>query len=63
MRITRNFKCTNEECNNIVSRLLDSEVTQIECPECGAVANKTLSAPRVSGNTTGSSPSYSKFKY
>ena len=63
MRITRNFKCTNEECNHVSSRLLDSEVTRIVCPMCGEVANKTVSAPKVQGNTVGSSPSYSKFKY
>lgn len=63
MRVTRNFKCTNEECGEVLSRLLDSEITEVECKLCGSKSTRLLSTPRVQGNTTGKSPSYSKFSY
>lgn len=63
MKVTRNFKCTNKECNHISNRFLDSEIVNIVCPMCGVVANKMLSAPKCFSNTTGASPSASKFKY
>jgi len=63
MRVMLNFKCTNNECNHIEEKFVDSKTKEVSCTVCNSVANKMLCAPKVKGNTTGSSPSYSKFKY
>lgn len=52
----RNFKC--QKSGDIFERIVIDEVTIVKCA-CGSEADRTLSAPRVLGNTTGRSPSFS----
>jgi hypothetical protein len=63
MRVIRDFKCTNEDCGEVINKFIDSDVKEVDCDLCGSISNRLLSAPRVKGNTTGRSPSYSKFNY
>jgi len=60
MKKLRNFKCS--ETNNVFERLAKDEQLIVEC-KCGGLANRTLSAPRVLGNTTGRSPSFSNKRH
>ena len=53
MKKLRVFKCP---CGQRIERLVKDDVRVVKC-ECGKDANRTLSAPRCFGNTTGSSPS------
>ena len=58
MKKIRNFNCPN--CGTIERMVVDS-ITVIKC-ECGKEIKRMLSAPRVIGNTTGRSPSFSNRK-
>lgn len=60
MRKLRNFKCS--ETNNVFERMVEDDQRLVEC-RCKGLANRTLSAPRVFGNTTGRSPSFSNKRY
>ena len=53
MKKLRVFKCP---CGQRIERLVKDDVRVIKC-KCGKDANRTLSAPRCFGNTTGGSPS------
>ena len=53
MKKLRAFKCP---CGQRIERLVEDDVRVIKC-KCGKDANRTLSAPRCFGNTTGGSPS------
>ena len=54
MRKLRNFRCSKS--NIIFERFVNDGTSELEC-KCGAIANRTLSAPRCFSNTTGKSPS------
>lgn len=54
MRKLRNFKCQNT--NIVFERFVNDDTSELEC-KCGAIASRTLSAPKCFSNTTGKSPS------
>ena len=54
MKKLRNFKCQNT--NVVFERFANDDTGELEC-KCGAIANRTLSAPKCFSNTTGKSPS------
>ena len=56
MKKMRNFKCS--ETGEVFERFVDDEQLIVEC-KCKGLANRSLSAPRCFGNTTGRSPSTS----
>lgn len=58
MKKYRNFNCP--KCG-VFERLVNDEVKELNC-KCGELSSRTLSAPRVVGNTTGRSPSFSNVK-
>ena len=60
MKKFRNFRCGT--CLAEYERFVEDGITMIDC-ECGKQAVKMISAPRVLGNTTGTSPSFSRKKY
>ena len=60
MKMLRNFKCSN---NHITEKFTEQDDLIAICEECNEVATKMLSAPRVKGNTTGGSPSFSNKKH
>lgn len=37
------FKCTN--CRKVTEKLVKSDVTNVECPNCGSSATRQLAAP------------------
>jgi hypothetical protein len=59
MRKLRNFSCPG--CG-IIERLVIDSVEVVEC-KCGEQAVKFISSPKVIGNTTGGSPSFSNNRY
>jgi putative FmdB family regulatory protein len=56
----RDFKCT--ECEHVFEVFVLDDEKHVSCKRCSYKANRMLSAPRVSGNTVGRSPSYSNRK-
>ena len=54
MKKLRNFKCQNT--NVVFERFVNDGTGELKC-KCGAIANRTLSAPKYFSNTTGKSPS------
>ena len=60
MKKIRGFKCT--QCNTTFERMVTDDVLTINC-ECHGLANRTLSAPKVLGNTCGKSPSLSNKRF
>lgn len=44
MRKMFDFKC--QSCHHVTEKYIDDTVTAIECPHCGNVADKILSATR-----------------
>jgi len=60
MKKIRNFKCS--ECKESFERMVTDDVLIVNC-ECKGLANRQLSAPRVIGNTTGLSPSFSNKRF
>jgi len=58
MKKLRNFKCST---GNVFERFVIDSITTVKC-NCGEEAVKTLSSPKVIGNTTGRSPSFSNIK-
>jgi len=60
MKKIRNFECST--CGKQQEKLVEDGVSMVDC-ECGKQAVRTISAPRVLGNTTGSSPSFSRKKF
>jgi len=60
MKKLRSFKCNT--CKETQERFVEDGTTMINC-ECGKQAVRMISAPRVLGNTTGASPSFSRNKY
>lgn len=54
MRKLRNFICSKS--NIVFERFVNDDTAELEC-KCGAIANRTLSAPKYFSNTTGKSPS------
>lgn len=59
MRKIRDFQCT--KCLCTVERWVEDDKKEVACG-CGGVAVRKLSAPKVIGNTTGRSPSFSNRK-
>jgi predicted nucleic acid-binding Zn ribbon protein len=53
MKKFRNFKC--ESSNEIYEQRVNDDKLTITC-KCGSKANRTLSAPKYFGNSTGRSP-------
>ena len=60
MRKLRNFKCS--ETGEVFERFANDDMLIVQC-NCSGLANRTLSAPKVLGNTTGRSPSLSNKRY
>ena len=59
MKKMRNFKCS--ETGEVFERFVEDDQLIVEC-KCKGLANRSLSAPKVVGNTTGRSPSFSNRK-
>ncbi len=59
MKKIRWFQC--EDCTIKTERMVQDDELTVTC-ECSGVAKRLLSAPRVIGNTTGRSPSFSNRK-
>ena len=60
MKKIRFFQC--ETTGATFERFVKDNVSALPCA-CGGNAKKCLSAPKVKGNTTGASPSFSRNKY
>ncbi len=57
MRKLRNFRCSKS--NIVFERFVNDDMGELEC-KCGAIANRTLSAPKCFSNSAtceGKSPS------
>jgi hypothetical protein len=59
MKKLRDFLCAN--CGTFERFVPDTKLSVI-C-KCGSEADRLVSAPKVKGNTTGGSPSFSKNSY
>lgn len=59
MKKLRIFQCS--DCLSKSERLVKDDVT-ILCCDCGGLFKRIMSSPRVLGNTTGKSPSFSNVK-
>ena len=60
MKKIRNFKCS--QCHSRFERMVIDAVTIVKC-DCSGEALRMLSAPKVFGNTTGRSPSFSNKRF
>lgn len=61
MKKYRDFKC--EHCQYKFDERVEDDTFTIACPSCEMIAERTASSPRVKGNTTGGSPSFSNKKW
>lgn len=59
MKKIRDFRC--QGCSYTFERWVGDTKKTVMC-KCGAIADRVLSAPKVIGNTTGKSPSFSNRK-